>query len=430
MHYLPRGRALIVVALLGGMELVPARAAGPVDAQTVSLADAVSRTLEKNPALAAFPYRLRAADAEVTQASLRPSPALSLEIENLAGDAPADGIKAAEVTLALSQIIELGGKRHQRTSVASAALNSAGIAYEQARLDVLGEAVSRYVALAQAHSRLALSKQTLTLAQQAEQAAQRRVNAGAAPSSELMRLTLSRQQAEIDLRRAELLLQSASQRLAALWGESDQDSLLPASSLTPLPSLPSLAEIRTRLEHTPTLLAMASETRLREAQLRLAEANSSRDLTVSVGARHDRLSDSNSLLVGLSMPLNLRNPNRGNEASARAALAESEAIMQARQTELVAVLSEQYRALLMTQEEYELVESRALPLARQLYEDIEVGYRAGRYSLLELITARQERLTLEQRAIELAGRFHLQRNELERLTGQPFSAAGAQEIRP
>ena len=162
--------------------------------------------------------------------------------------------------------------------------------------------------------------------------------------------------------------------------------------------------------------------------MRLARANGRRDVEITLGARHDRLTDDNTLVAGLSIPLNLRNPNRGNIARAQAQLAESEAQLNARRIELVAALQALYRNLSLVREELALVEDSALPLARQLYRDIEKGYRVGRYSLLDLTSARREQIALEQQAIELAARFHQRRNEIERLTGLSLSLSGEQEI--
>jgi cobalt-zinc-cadmium efflux system outer membrane protein len=46
------------------------------------------------------------------------------------------------------------------------------------------------------------------------------------------------------------------------------------------------------------------------------------------------------------------------------------------------------------------------------------GYRQGRYSLLELTTAQQERLAWQQRRIAVATEYHQTRIELERLLGR------------
>lgn len=423
----PRVSALLCL-FLPGILLAAPPAVPPGTA--LPLQDVLTRTLEQNPALTAYPYRLRAADAAVLQSSLRPQPELSLEVENIAGDAPLNGVEGAQITIALSQLIELGNKRESRSDVASRALDTEQQGYAIARLEVLGEAVARYIALARHEEERALATRTLALAEKAEDAARRRVNAGAAPQSDLTRMTLASRHADIALRRAEMELSRASQQLAALWGQQGADQLHPATALRPLPPLPPLDEIRDRLEQAPDLLRLASETRMHEAQSRLASARGSRDVTVSVGARHDRVADNNTLVLGVSVPLNLKNPNRGNIARAESRLAASEAQLKARRIELVATLESLYRSLELLREELALIEDTALPLARQLYADIESGYRSGRYSLLELINAQQEQLSLEHRAIDLAAQFHLQRNELERLTGLPFSQAGNPENTP
>ena len=47
----------------------------------VTLRDAMAIALARNPELGVFPYELRAADARVLQAGLRPNPQLDIEVE-------------------------------------------------------------------------------------------------------------------------------------------------------------------------------------------------------------------------------------------------------------------------------------------------------------------------------------------------------------
>lgn len=408
--------------------------ASPLHAQvqqpvSLTLREALTRTLEQSPALAAYPFRLRAADAAAFQAEVRPSPTVGLELENLALNSGGDRFEDTEITVTLSQMVELGGKRQQRLAVAALALEGERLAYASARQEVLGETVRRYLDLAEAEARLAAAKRTLDIAREAEQAVRQRVRAGAASDTDLARLRLARQQADIRLRRSEMERNTCGQQLAALWGDTNAGALRAASGLWPLPALPPVEQVRAKLEHSPQLLQLVSQTRLREAQARLAEAEGRRDVTVSLGARHARRTDDNSLLLGIAAPLNLRNPNRGNIARAEAELAESEALARARRIELLAELEALYQSLTLIREELTLIDTEALPLARSLYREVDAGYRAGRYSLLALISAQQEQLALEETAIALAARFHQQRNELERLTGfdlaTDMTAAGA-----
>src|SRR5690242_7328205 len=101
----------------------------------LTLERAIEAALARNPDLAATAYELRAADARVLQSGLRPNPELSAEFENLAGTGAARGIDAAEATLSLSQVIELGGKRSQRQSVAGADRDLVTIEQQARELD-------------------------------------------------------------------------------------------------------------------------------------------------------------------------------------------------------------------------------------------------------------------------------------------------------
>ena len=225
-----------LLCLFASGNLIAANTSVPTGTE-ITLQEVLSRAVEQNPALAVYPYRLRAADAAVIQSSLRPQPELSVEVENIAGDAPLNGVEGAQITVALSQLIELGNKRDSRSEVATRALNTEQQGYAIARLDVLGEAVTRYITLARFEEELALAERTLALAEKAEQAARRRVNAGAAPKADLTRMILASRHADIARRRADMERGRASQQLAALWGQQGADQLHTATSLRPLPKL-------------------------------------------------------------------------------------------------------------------------------------------------------------------------------------------------
>ncbi|MGH8035514.1 MAG: hypothetical protein ACREO9_09830, partial [Lysobacterales bacterium] len=78
-----------------GLFIVSASAAGAENVASASgeltLPQAIAVALEHNPDLQVSVYELRAADARITQAGLRPNPELGLELENFAGDGDLSG---------------------------------------------------------------------------------------------------------------------------------------------------------------------------------------------------------------------------------------------------------------------------------------------------------------------------------------------------
>src|SRR5687767_4089171 len=119
------------------------------------LPQALALALMQNPNLAAFAWEVRAGEARTLQAGLPPNPEASVEVENVAGSGEFQGVDEAEVTVGLSQVIELAGKRRKRTHVAALERDLAAWDYETARLDVLTQVTQAFVDVLRVQERLA-----------------------------------------------------------------------------------------------------------------------------------------------------------------------------------------------------------------------------------------------------------------------------------
>ena len=76
---------------------------------TLILDEAISRTLASNPELQVLKSEIKASEAHTLQQSLLPNPELVIELENFTGSGPLSGFKGSETTIAIGQLIELGG---------------------------------------------------------------------------------------------------------------------------------------------------------------------------------------------------------------------------------------------------------------------------------------------------------------------------------
>ena len=88
------------------------------DSGELTLPDALALALVHSPRLAGASWNVRAAEAERLQARLLPNPELEAEAEEITGSGERRGLETAEMSVRLSQLIELGGKRARRTKVA------------------------------------------------------------------------------------------------------------------------------------------------------------------------------------------------------------------------------------------------------------------------------------------------------------------------
>lgn len=419
------GRALNVCAALLCIGLLlgaPARAAPDDTDEVLSLSQVLARVLRDSPELAVFPYHLRAAEARALQAGLRPNPELSLEVENVAGDGAFSGADAAEVTLALSQVIELGGKRRHRRAVARLAGDVVQRDYDVARLDVLANAARQFLAVAQAQRLLQLAEQAASWTEQAEQAVQARFQAGSVSRAELSQARIDALRARLAVGEVQNALEIARLQLASLWG-AEQTAFVVQADLFELAEVTAFAELRDRLKQSPQLQRYLTLDRLRQAQLDLAIAQGRQDPTIGLGVKRFEATGDQALTFEFSMPLGISNRNQGEIAAARADLERLGYERRVTRLELYTEVYRLYQQLQQARRTVEVLRQQALPEAERALSQVEQGYRTGRFSYLEWVEVRRQRLAVEREAIEAASAFHRALLTLEQLTGTALTAS-------
>ena len=138
----------------------------PEPTGALTLPQAQTLAVQHNPKLAAFGWEVRAGEARTLQAGLPPNPEIGIEVENFAGSGEFQGFQGAEITIHLSQLIELAGKRGKRARVAALERDLTAWDYEATRLDVLTQVTQAFVEVLSTQERLRLSAELVRLAEQ------------------------------------------------------------------------------------------------------------------------------------------------------------------------------------------------------------------------------------------------------------------------
>src|SRR5262245_26920602 len=120
----------------------------------LALPQAQALALLQHPKLAAFGWEVRAGEARTLQASLPPNPEFGVEVENFAGSGVLRGFQSAEITIHLSQLIELAGKRQKRMRVAALERDLVAWDYEATRIEVITQVTKALVEVLSAQQRL------------------------------------------------------------------------------------------------------------------------------------------------------------------------------------------------------------------------------------------------------------------------------------
>ncbi|MEQ1800820.1 MAG: TolC family protein [Gammaproteobacteria bacterium] len=425
-----QARAASARLLLAGLALVagglpPARAQPSDAADPLTLGLAIERALASNPSLAGFAYALKAQDARIAAAGQRPALEASLDLENALGTGDYNGFDAAEGTFALSQVIELGGKRDSRSAAARSGRELLSIERQAAQLDVLAEVTRRFIAVAAAQEQLALAQEGVALARGTADDVGLRVRAAKSPEAELLRSRAALSRAGLGEQRAAAELGAARQKLAAMWGSPRADFSDVRADLYRMPALLDFESLAARVDANPDFLRFASVARLRDAESRVARSFRRPDLELSGGVRRLEESNDQALVMGISVPLF---PGR----RAAPAIAEADALRELAGVEQAAArlqartqLFGLYEQLRQANRETETLRGEVLPQLEKALEATKYAYERGRYGYAELVDARQSFLDARGAAIgsAVSGRELLA--EIERLTGEPLTDAAA-----
>lgn len=391
------------------------------DGSTITMDEAVTRSLKSNPALVASGYQIEAHKGEILQAGLKPNPELRIAVQNVLGTGLYSGFRSAETTLSIGWLLERG-KREGRVEVAQSSLSVFEIAAEAERLDIATETARVFLDILANQERLVEVENAVQFSEETVEALRTRVQAGRISTSELARAEaeLFRKQLELEDLRHDLV--TAHHQLAAQWGDTHPDFAKASGKALTLPAAVSFENLVSLLERNPDIERFTFEQQLNDAELRLAEARAKPSWTVSAGFRRFEFSNDQALVADMTIPLTTRDRNQGSIAKARANLmrtdAEREAISLRIRTQLFALSQEMNHSL----HKAHILQEEIIPRSELALSEIQKAYLLGRYGYSELRLVQAELLDAQMTLIETSVDAHRNVIEIERLIGTTLTA--------
>lgn len=404
----------LVFSVFGAQAGEVSLSSGP---DSLTLEDALSRTLAQNLHLAAQNLEIQAREAQLHQAGAVPNPEFNLEAENFAGSRKLSGVDGLETTVGVGQVFELGGKRDARKRLAGSDKKLAEWDFKVAQLNLEAEIRSAFTDVLAAQEKLRILQKGLEINQQILETAKLRHQAGKAPATEEMKARMAYSLTHIDIDRAAQELRSARIKLAAYWSSDPPTFKGAIGDLGATPVLPPLEGLLPRLKSHPELARWDAEV----AQHRFAEeaAKSERIPNLSLGAGIRHLNDGGNgdlaLVAGVSMPLPLFNRNQGSIREMGHRLAKSEKEKQAVVTRLSARLRTLHESLLAKSEEIVHLKDELLPESKKTLQASREAYQLGKLSFLEVLDSQRTLFDLSTRFISILAEYHKDWNELQSL---------------
>lgn len=325
------------------------------------------------------------AEALVAQARLRPNPELSVEVENFAGTGDYSGLQSSEYTLSAGLPLELGGKRGARTVAARADLAVAQVREQLAVADIGLMVRQRYVSAVAAQARVDLAQDVYDRSRELARVAEVLVEAGREPPLRALRAQSGLAEAEAELKAAQATALAARFALGALWSQQSAPT-----TDTEFPKLQPPYELLSAYGGLELQFASA-ERQAAEAGVTRERSLGAPDLSVSAGVRRFEESNDQALVVGLAVPLPLWNRNQGNVAAAQARLRSATARQAVAAADYRQAVAEARAEYLASEAKADTLEAESLPQAEEALRLAEIGYREGKFELIEVLSAADAR---------------------------------------
>lgn len=417
LEFLLAGRRLLLALVIGCFVLV-VEASAPMTLQT-----AIQKTLRQNPQLHQFTFTELNLQAQRKLTALKPAYSLGVEVENFAGSGEMAGADSAEVTIALSSVIELGGKQRSRTAIADARLSRLTLEQQAQTLDVLGALTRAFVQLLATQAEIQLAEEAQLLSKELLDVVSDRARRGGASDAEVMRTQAMLIQSTMRRDKLRRRFEREQVALSRYWGETSPRFRSVKGELSAFGPSQTFEQLYDRVQASPPMAIFASDLRLREAKVRLAQNQSRADLSWQLGVRHFEETNDTGLTLGISMPLFSSSRSR---STVNAALAERNAV-EYRQADRSLLLHEQlFNAFSQRQQfidSHDQLQHQVIPQLEKALKITRQAYDRGALSFQDWVAVQRELLAAKQQRIEAATAALINQATIEQLTAEPLATS-------
>ncbi|MGT2440844.1 divalent metal ion exporter subunit IhpA [Bradyrhizobium betae] len=391
--------------------------------QTLNLGAALQRALATSPRLTAAERDIGIATGQRIQAGALLNPELSYEQDNSFGSGIYRGTKSAETTLQISQLFELFGKREARIAAGQAGVEGTTIERKAVRLQILSETAIAFLNVLGLQRRIQILDEQVAALERLTPLLQRRVDAGASSPAETGRAEVAAALVKADRERTKANLASARRELAVLMGDTSPKFGTVSGRLDATTRAPSFQTVIAAIDANPQLVRWNAVYAQRNAELLLARLRPYPDVRLSAGWRHYNETNDDAVRLSVSVPIPIFDQNQGNILSAQQNLAKTRAEREANRNTLIVVAGRAYDNVQGSLRELGILRNSGIPKAQAASSEIEQGYGAGRFSLLEVLDAQANVTQARLREQEALQNYHVAVATIEGLVGNPFALA-------
>lgn len=417
--YSRRLRAWLLISAYCLTVMIPVNSFGAT--HSLSLGEAITKTLNSNPQLHQFTLGKKVISAERGQNNLKPGYELSAELENVAGTGELSGVENGEITVALSSVIELSDKRQARLAISDAKLYTHELQRQVLTLEILGRLTRNYITVLRIQEELKLAADEEAFAQSLYEVVRSKAERGAASDVEVIRAKTIVSQNRILQHSLNSQLDREKVSLAGFWGDTEIEFSQLTGSLFSFNEARSFASLFEKVKASPAMKVLASDIRLKEMEVNLAQLQDQVDFSWQFGIKRLQESQDSALVFGFSVPLRSKTRNQNRVAES---LAERERIAEGRRETIVNLNAQLFSAYSQRSQYVEVVyqlQKHIIPNLNQVLDLTKEAYDKGLLKYQDWIAAQQELLEAKQQLIDAASLALINQSLIEQLTSESLS---------
>jgi cobalt-zinc-cadmium efflux system outer membrane protein len=374
-----------------------------------------------SPRLASSRAAVEAAAGSERQAGIWDNPELAVEAENIAGSGPYRATDEGEFTYALSQKVELGGKRSARKGAAGAERRAADSALAGEKLTLIRDVTVAYVNVLAAQENLRVAQTQRKLSKEILDNVTRRVKAARDPLLQQSQAEVAHATATLAEEQSARDLQLTQTQLGNLLGGVPVSQTLDGSLFKQNAAPKALSDYQAKLEDSPALGRFAHLREAKAMTLKLANRKWVPDPALTLGVREFRASKDQALVAGVSIPLPVFDRGQGEIERASAELSQVESDRRAALLDLQQELTKAWQEWQSAYAEADALKATILPNAEKSLDLSRQGYERGRFAYLEILNAQRTLADARNQYTRALQRQHTAKAEVERLTADALN---------
>lgn len=380
---------------------------------SIDLETAVQRAVEASTLVEMQEYVVDAKEGEWVQAGLRPNPNVQFEYQtqnwstkNLNDDQDA-------VSVGVSQLIEMGGKRQARSCFARSMYEVAEWDYVFTELKIAQKAALAFVDVAVAQEKYQLGLRQLDILEEVVRVVNEQVMAGKQTPIQLNKAKLMWAAQKIHLKKFRRDLDSRKERLAYFWYMEEPNFDEIDYPLEEIKELPLLDYFIANLEQHPLLSKWDEALAGAWNGVTLEYSNRVPDITLEAGVTEE---DSLFGYFGISFPFLLTNHNEGNIMKAYAAVSSAELQRSEVFRKLRYEVEQDYKDLEVTFQQADDYQNEILKPAYESFQKSQDAFSENKLSYLDVLEAQRTYFDLEMEYLDLLNDYHSKKMRLEYVT--------------